>query len=493
MPFVPCAAWATNWCRPTRKNEFWRAHWGEGGKPIYPLWLNPQSLTSRLLLVAGLWVALVLSAGGFVLSTVFHDFVENGLDKRLSQTLDAMIGASELAAEGYVRFTHSIAGQQFVEPYSGWYWQVSVANQEAFRSRSLWDQELAVDLSAPTFKERTYEAAGLDGQVLRIKERDIVLPGSEAVFRYMVASDTGEIRAEIGRFDRIVAWALGGLGVGLLAAVILQVTFGLMPLRRIRSGLSAIRTGRSRRLDRGYPPEVLPLVDEVNAVLDHNEELVDRARTHVGNLAHALKTPLSVMANEAAAAGDSKLGEIVGTQAATIRRHVDHHLVRARAAGRNRLRGTRADVGAAIADLARALERIYLDSGIKFSLDCEDELQFWGERQDLDEILGNIMDNAAKWAKNTVRVSARRTSRSDGEDDETRIIIVVEDDGPGVPEDQLQDLFRRGERLDESKPGSGLGLDIVRDLTDLSGGSVLLAIGDSGGLMATIELPAAPV
>lgn len=464
---------------------------------IYPLWVNPRSLTSRLLLVAGLWTALALGAGGFLLSAAFRDFVQTGFDQRLTQTIDSMVGASEVAPEGFVRFNRPLADQRFVEPYSGWYWQVSAAGFEPFRSRSLWDQELTPEMAESAFTQRFRETSGPDEQSLRIVEQDILLPGSEVVLRYMAAGDTAGMRTEIAQFDRIVAWSLGGLGVGLLAAMVLQVTFGLFPLRRIQSGLAAIRSGRAQRLDRRFAPEIQPLVDEMNAVLDHNQSLVERARTHVGNLAHALKTPLSVMANEAAmdrkGADPKKLAEIVEKQTTIIRRHVDHHLTRARTMAGHTLIGVRTDVAPAVGDIARALGRIYTDKGLVFDLVLADDVCFWGERQDLDEMLGNVMDNAAKWADAKLRVSTATLSPdpASGSDAKPVIAIIIEDDGPGVEKEKRAALFERGRRLDESVPGTGLGLAIVRDMAEMCGGAVLLDESALGGLKVTITLPAA--
>ncbi len=442
--------------------------------------------------MAGLWTALALGAGGFLLSAAFRDFVQTGFDARLTQTLDSMIGASELAPEGFVRFNRPLSDQRFIEPYSGWYWQVTAPGQEPFRSRSLWDQELTPSPGQSTFNQYFHEMSGPDGQILRVAEQDIILPGSEDVLRYMAAGDIAELRVEMAQFDRIVAWSLGGLGVGLLAAMVMQVTFGLFPLRRIQSGLSAVRSGRARRLDRRYPPEIQPLVDEMNAVLDHSDSLVERARTHVGNLAHALKTPLSVMANEAAAKDSSKLAEIVEKQTVIIRRHVDHHLTRARTLAGHTLIGVRTDVGPAVSDIARALGRIYQDKGLEFDLVLEDGVCFWGERQDLDEMLGNLMDNAAKWAKAKLRVTLANlpADPASGADAKPSITIVIEDDGPGVEAEKRAALFERGRRLDESVPGTGLGLAIVQDIAEMCGGAVALDASPLGGLQATITLPA---
>lgn len=447
-----------------------------------------RSLTLRLLLSAGLWMAAALVAGGLVLSAAFRNYVEADFDERLTTRLDAMIGASEIEPEGYVALVRPLGDQRFSEPYSGWYWQVTTEGEEPFRSRSLWDKELDADLDQPAFSQRIYETEGPAGELLRIAERDVVLPESEKVFRYMVAGDTAEIRNDIARFNRLLSASLGALGVGLLAAIVLQVVFGLQPLRRLRREIAEIRSGRRRRLQGEFPTEISPLVSETNALLEHNEKVVERARTHVGNLAHALKTPLSVLRNEAETS-DSQLATVVGRQVELMGRHIDIHLKRARAASGAGLFAAQTPVRPAIDDLVRAMGRIYAERGLDFDIAVEGDPQFLGERQDLDEMLGNLLDNACKWARAKVRISAKFEERS-GE--RARLIIWIEDDGAGVDEVEIDGLFERGRRLDESQPGSGLGLPIVQEIAEMNGGSVNLERSSLGGIRACLYLPAAP-
>jgi signal transduction histidine kinase len=275
-------------------------------------------------------------------------------------------------------------------------------------------------------------------------------------------------------------WSLSILGLGLLAALLIQVRFGLQPLRRMRQAIVAVRTGRAQRLEGEFPVEIAPLSDELNTLIEHNAAVLERARTQVSNLAHALKTPLSVLANEAAAAGP--LADTVKRQIAAMRRHVDHYLARARAAAATRVIGVRTDVVVVVEDLRRTLERIYVDRGIRVDAEVAAGLAFRGERQDLEEMLGNLMDNACKWARAGVAVAARQ--------DSDRIVVTVDDDGPGLPDDRRAAVFDRGTRLDESVPGSGLGLAIVRDIAELYSGTILLGESPKGGLRATLTLPA---
>jgi len=444
-----------------------------------------RSLTVRLMLLAGLWVAATLVVGGIVLVGAFRDYVVEDFDARLEQILDHMVGASEIEA-GTLRFIRPIADQRFAEPYSGWYWQVSAEeDMPAFRSRSLWDQALRPDWEKSASETRVFEQTGPAGQALRVMARDVVLPESETVYRYMVAGDTAQIQSDIGAFRRLIAGALAFLGLGLLVAVVLQVWVGLRPLTAVRTGLSRIRSGRARRLEGAFPPEIDPLVSEMNALIAHNERVLERTRTHVSNLAHALKTPITVLQGEARD-DDSQLARTARNQSAIMQRQIDHHLKRARAAGGGGV-GAASPVEPPLRDLVRAMEKIYAERGLSIETDIAADLVFRGEGQDLSEMVGNLMDNACKWARSRMRLSA--TALEAGV--RPRLEIRVEDDGPGVSDADRAALFERGSRLDESKPGSGLGLAIVRDVATLAGGEIRLERSPLGGLAAVLQLPAA--
>lgn len=451
-------------------------------------WLSWRSLSLRLIAIAVIWIVLLLSVGGTLVTRLFENYLISTFDQRLEQFMEGMIGSSAITEEGQIRFTRPLGDQRFFEPYSGWYYQVDVPGKPPFRSRSLWDQTLNVDRSYAAFEGRFERRDGPDGQSLRVFERDIYLPEQDPVFRYIIAGDTSEIDAQMQSFRRIFGWALFVLGASLIAALIFQVTYGLSPLREIRRSLMAIRSGRVKRLEGRYPQEVTTLVDEMNALIDHNDTIVERARTHTGNLAHALKTPLSVMLNEAETE-KGPLAEVVEKQAGVIRQHVEHHLSRARAAGQEQVIGARTSVLTVASGLKRALCRIYSDGGVDIELGPDDDLAFRGARQDLDEMLGNLMDNACKWAKSKVRVSFSRTEEGR---QPARLYIVIEDDGPGIPAKDRAAVFNRGNRRDESVPGSGLGLAIVLDMASICGGAVELSdSSDLGGLKAVLDLPLA--
>jgi signal transduction histidine kinase len=444
-----------------------------------------RSLTLRLLLAAVIWLAAALSLGGLILAAAFRDYVVSDFDARLDLILEHMIGVSEVE-NGVLRFTRPVTDQRFSEPYSGLYWQVSTDDMPHFRSRSLWDQALEPEWQIPAFNQRVYETDGLAGQRLRIMVRDVVLPDDDAIYRYMVAGDTQQIRTDIDSFDMLILRSLGFLGLALLLAVLAQVWIGLRPLTAIRTGLANIRSGRAQRLEGRFPSEIQPLVEEMNALIAQNEHVVERARTHVGNLAHALKTPLSVLSNEAQA--DPHAGRLAGlalTQAQIMRQHIDHHLKRARAAGGGV--GLATPLDEPVAELVRAMGKIYADRNLQIAANIPHDLACRVDRQDVFEMVGNLLDNACKWSKSRVMIRAEMLENTA----RPMLDIRVEDDGPGITDAEAEAAFERGNRLDEAVPGSGLGLAIVRDIADLSGGSVRLGRSAWGGVRADLILPAA--
>jgi signal transduction histidine kinase len=441
-----------------------------------------NSLALRLVLAAALWIGAALLIGGLVLSAIFKDYAERTFDGRLSVLLDSLIAVTELDENGRPKLTRGIGEPRFDMPYSGWYWEIAVGSSPLLRSRSLWDESLPLSVQPDATEPLFADVDGPNDENLRLIEREIGLPAARERFRYAVGGDRSEIDAEVRRFNTTLGWSLGILGLGLLTALLLQVRFGLQPLRRMRQAIVAVRTGRAQRLDGEFPVEIEPLSDELNVLIDHNAAVLERARTQVSNLAHALKTPLSVLTNEAGGGG-GPLAETVKRQTTAMRRHVDHYLSRARAAAATRVLGVRTDVAPVVEDLRRTLERIYVDRAVRVEAEAAPGLAFRGERQDLEEMLGNLIDNACKWAQARVSIGAR----ADGD----RILLTIDDDGPGLPADQRTAVFDRGTRLDESVPGSGLGLAIVRDIAELYHGAIALEDSPLGGLRAVLTLPAA--
>lgn len=446
------------------------------------------SLTGRLVISAVVWSFVALVVGGIVLSFAFRSYVLTDVDKRLELLLDTLVGISEVSPEGQFRFNQPLADQRFVTPYSGWYWQVSAEGMGPMRSRSLWDFAFEPLHEQRSFSLRYSIADGPDGQQLRLAEHDIILPEAEQVFHYQIATNMAEVQAAINRFNWLLVSALAVILIALTLALVVQVSYGLRPLRQIKRELGDVRAGRASKLasagDSRLPQDLKPLVDEINGLIEQNDKLVQRARTHVGNLAHALKTPLSVIQNSVDG-DDSERGTTIARQARDIRVHVDHHLKRARIAGGGT--GVGLPVRERINKLSKAVAVIAGDKKLKISIDCDAGIKFDGEKEDFDELMGNLLDNAAKWAKSEVSVTVVRKEKGLRR---PMLDITIDDDGPGVPADKRDSLFDRGKRLDEQVPGTGLGLAIVRDIADMYGGNVKLDAADIGGLSARLTLPA---
>ncbi len=407
--------------------------------------------------------------------------------------LDGLVAAAEVDAPDHVTLENRFADPRFERVFSGWYWQIEPedpkpANLQAETSRSLWDQTIVPqDLVISNNNTEFGYADGPDRQRLRVLLRHIALPRSaEGIeeagrFRFIVASSINETEADVLRFNRTLFWSFALFSLGLLAAIAIQVRVGLRPLRGVSEALARIREGRAQRLEGEFPAEIAPLATELNGLIAHSSEVVGRARAHVANLAHFLKTPLTVLANEAAGS-DSPLAETVSRQVTSMRRQVDHYLARARAAGALNVLGSRTDVAGSLGDLSRVLTRMHSEKAISIALDVTPGLAFRGEREDFEEMAGNLLDNACKWAKSKVRVNAAPMEAG-------RFVLTVEDDGPGLPADKRSQDIERGKRLDESVPGTGLGLAIVRDISKLYGGTLALAEASLGGLKACLELP----
>ena len=442
------------------------------------------SLSRRMIGVAAIWIAALLLIGGFALDRVLSRSVIDSFDNQLVYILNSMVDASEIGPDG-VRFSRAPADQRFVQPYSGLYFQVSGAGADSFPSRSLWDRRLRVVDSHFDIKPHLYDSDEFSApghkETLRIAERDVILPGSSVRWRFQVAESHESIDTQIHHLRSVLIWSFTALGVGLLALAALQTFYGLWPLRRVRREVAAIRSGDKTRVGRDFPTEIRPLTEEINQLLEHSEDQAEEARRHAGNLAHALKTPLTVITN-AATARAPDLADTVCREALVMRRQVDHHLARARAIGRRAAAHARTRVWESLEAVQRAVDRLY--EGVTIDIAGDQGVQVRVERQDLDEMLGNLVENAAKYGGGRVFVTVEPKGAT--------VDVAVEDDGPGIPAERHGELFSRGARLDTTgKPGTGLGLAIVRDVAEIYGGSVRLEESeDLGGLLARLSLPA---
>jgi signal transduction histidine kinase len=440
------------------------------------------SLTQRMIGIAAVWIGVLLLLGGYALDRVLSRSIVSNFDAQLEYVLNAMIAASEIGPGGEVHFIRPPADQRFLETYSGAYFQISGKGADTFPSRSLWDRRLKVDTSHSDVELHKRDSNEFAGEPLRILERDVILPGSKVRWRYQVAQSRDAIDEQIRDLRSVLVRSFAVLGFGLLVLAALQAFYGLWPLRRVRREVAAIRSGTQVRISDHFPDEINPLVDEINELLAHSEAQAEEARRHAGNLAHALKTPLTVITN-AATAHAPDLVETVCREASTMRRQVDHHLARARAIGRRASVQARVIVWDSAEAVQRAVATLYNHVTIDLAGDKSVEVRV--ERQDLDEMLGNLVENAAKYGGGRVFVTVE--SAADGFAD-----ILIEDDGPGIAKAQRDLLFTRGARLDTTgKEGTGLGLAIARDVAEIYGGTITLDESeDLGGLLARLRLPA---
>jgi signal transduction histidine kinase len=436
-----------------------------------------------MVLIAAVWITMLLGVGGLALVQVLDDTLTASFDEQLANNLNAMINAAELDEVGDVRLLRPLGDQRFAEPYSGLYWQVSGGGHAPFPSRSLWDRQLALppgnqDCRTPC----KFESTQFPSETLRVIARSVRLPGAAQPFLFQVAQSSRDLYRQKARTRTVVGWSLGVLGIGLIVMVGLQSIYGLAPLRRVSKAIAAIRSGEARRVEAQFPVEVEPLVAEINELLAHGEAQSEAARRHAGNLAHALKTPMSVLIGEARGR-DDPLARTIEAQVQVMRRHVDHQLARARAAGRRAASTARTPVWPSLEAIARTVGRIH-QGKVLIDLAGDREASFRGEQQDLEEMLGNLIDNAALHGGGRVFITVEANA------DQVR--VLVEDDGKGIAPEQRSRLFERGERLDTDKPGTGLGLAIVKDVAELYSGSVALdSSEDLGGLLVTLTLPLA--
>lgn len=467
--------------RPPRRD--WGRWFGRPGR----------SLTRRLIWLASAWILLALVVAALFLTQAFQESALRRLGNVLSETIDEIVVAAARTPQGEA--VPQIQDARTLRLLSGKYWAIAREGPDGRlimleRSQSLWNADLDTPEDLPEKLDAafgdviSFDATGPKGEPLRAAASMKSIPRYDEPVIFLAALDRSNIDADTRQFATVTWIALLVMGFGLVSAVFIQVQVGLRPLYELRNEIADVRKGKAARIGRSYPVEIQPLAEQVNRLLDHNQEVVERQRTHVGNLAHALKTPISVMMAEAGTA-DGALPELVRRQTRVMQGQVDHHLRRARAAARAAHGlGEKTDVPEVLDELAVMIEQVFRDKAVEIDWRAPDGLAFLGERQDLQEILGNLIENAAKFSRRRVRVSA-------GPDGLGRLVTVIEDDGPGLPEAARAEVLKRGARLDEDAPGSGLGLSIVDDLTRAYGGRLTLGDSDMGGLKVVLELPAA--
>jgi signal transduction histidine kinase len=449
------------------------------------------SLASRMVGVALVWALVLLVLGAAALTFLFRQTVFSELDDRLDRVGESLLAYVEISETGELFIDQPPTDPSYSQVFSGRYWQIAAEGETGgsdLASASLAEvripfDDLAAQAIASPGESVIGAARGPDGEPLRLNVRAVAIEGASGAVIIAVGEDRRPADAEVARFG-VTASILFTLFAALLAAgVYVQVRVGLGPVLRMGRAVAAVRDGEQSKVTGRYPAELIPLAGELNALLDHSREVVDRARTHVGNLAHALKTPITVLGNEARAK-DGPLAELVARQTATMSAQVEHHLRRARAAANAQAIGARTSVDDVLGDLTRTLRKIYGRRGISVVFEAPAGLMFRGERQDLEDLAGNLIDNACKWAESVVRIRAEV-----GRGEDPGLIIHVEDDGPGLDDEACARVLERGVRLDEQAPGTGLGLAIVTDLARAYGGELSLGRSELGGLRARLSLP----
>jgi signal transduction histidine kinase len=457
-----------------------------------------NSLAFRLFTTAAAWTLLVLPIAGFIIYGLYRDDVQASFDGQLQKLVNAITVDSMGTGEGPPMAPANLYEPLFEVTHSGWYWQITPLDDQA-AARLVSPSLATATLPSPAAKRiaadasgaRWMKAKGPRGEPLRLVEVIDTLGHEPDKPRYsiIVAGPQDWLDHLVANFRYRLTTALALAGIGLVAVTLFQVRFGLLPLRQIEGGLAAIRSGAASTLEGELPAEIEPLQSELNALIRSNQDIVDRARTQVGNLAHALKTPLAVITNEAR--GDKTgLGAKVAEQTQIMSESVKHYLDRARMAARVNVIGRVTPVAPVVEPLVRTLERIHQERGVTIAVACPPDARFQGEQQDLEEMLGNLLDNACKWARHAVELSVEVTPQTGRGSARRRLAITVADDGPGLTEEQRARIGKRGLRLDETKPGSGLGLSIVMDLAQSYRGACELGQGPDGGLAVHLDLPA---
>ncbi len=454
-------------------------------------WFLTASLRYRLSLITLASLFIVLLAAHAGLSGLFREHVVAQFDAQLVQQLDQITARLDVNEQGQVQIGGGLSDPRWDRPYSGLYWQLDEISTETqvrsgvLRSRSLWDAQLQLSNDALADGEwHAHDETGPSGTPVRVVERSLQWGGTKpSRWRLMVAADIAEVQSATDRFSGLLGLSLLGLGCLLLLTTWAQVVLGLSPLNKLHTALQAVRQGESQRLEGRFPTELHALISDFNAVLDRNTEVVTRSRTQAGNLAHALKTPLAVLRNAATQANDTEWRPLVQAQVDMAQRQIDWHMARARASAAPHLPGQRTDVTSVIEGLLRVMRQLHLERHLDISVSAlPSTLFFAGEEQDLQEMLGNLLDNACRNAHSRVSVSIQVRAHE--------CEVNIDDDGPGIASAQHAAVLQRGVRLDESQPGSGLGLAIVVELAELYGGHLTLHTSPMEGLRASLTLPA---
>ena len=434
--------------------------------------LQRLSLRSRLVLAAVVWLTAMIIAAGITVPQQVYSYMVDDTKEQLSLYLDELSAAIDVNEKGQLHLSAQLADPRFYQPYSGLYWSVETAN-DLLRSRSLWDQRI-------TYTSLEKKPLGAKSEHLILLETSLYFPDYDGPIKILVGIDEQPIKTTVSKLMNQLWVILALLYFGILFIIMIQILWSLSPLSKMRKELSQMRAGDKERLDNDYPREVAPVVDDLNALLFHYQELLERARNHSGNLSHALKTPLSVIRNEISALDDEEIKQRFQEPISQIQNQIDYHLGRTRMAGSKHILAVKTKPSERIDAISMAFDKVYASREITLINELDSEIEIAVENTDFDEMVGNLLENAYKWSNSIIRVHAEQL-------DNGRIAIAIEDDGPGIPEDKLQQVTRRGVRLDETTPGSGLGLNIVSEVAHSYRGELSLSRSTLGGLKASLS------
>ncbi|MCW9046186.1 MAG: ATP-binding protein [Alphaproteobacteria bacterium] len=430
---------------------------------------------------SALWIIVTLVATGLLIVFLFKGHIERRFDHQLVDHLEELVAASEVNIHNKSVLNWIPADPRFNRPHSGWYWEILSNNEFVHQSNSLLTTRL-LPFSGDGSIKAFSQIQGPSNQVLRIHSRIIRLPKNAIPYVFSVAGPVSDINRDIWKFAESIVIVMTILAISLIGIVVLQIRFGLKPLRRVRENLLDIKLGNKNKLPTDFPSEIQPLATDLNALLEYQAALLNRARTQVGNLAHSLKNPMAVLKNELKEIPGEK-GLAIRAELDTASQSIDRYLQRARIAGAQNVLGVRADLKSVSEDIIFSLDKLYAKRKLDIHLENLNALILRVDPEDLIELLGNLMDNACKWATSQVKITATRV--------EDRAVIIIEDDGLGLPAEKYEEIMRRGTRFDETKPGSGLGLDIVAETVELYGGELAFSASKMGGLHVKLVLPLA--
>lgn len=443
--------------------------------------LRPDSLRFRLLIGTLVWMVLGIVAGGLLVSSLFRWNLLQGYHEELEVHIEELAALTALDQSGQPYLLRRLSDPRYLPLDSGFYWQVDRTGFRTLASPSLGGNRLDPQFADGTTLHIAW-TKGPHGSTLEYGKQIPVAAGPP--LRLLIATDKRLVDATMAEFNQSLILSLAGFALLMVAAGVLHIRFGLRPLDRLARAVGDVRAGRSERMDDAFPSEIRPLVSDLNGLIDASAASVTQSRLIAGNLAHGLRTPLAILIDEADClrkAGNAAAADTILHEARRMQRQIDFHLARARNAAAQPLPGQVASVRGTLEKLVEAFSRLYQQRGIGYRLEPGEELDVACDPVDFTEILSNLLDNAGKWAKRHCVISWKLQAG--------KVAIEIEDDGPGLPDDAREAVFKAGTRLDDLMPGSGLGLAIARDLARIYGGEVELATAPVGGLKASVSLP----